>query len=362
MRVVLDASPLLGRRTGVGRYVEGLLAGLTVLPQPPDLALAGFTLRGERPAVGAPWVGPRVPASVLRALWRRGPVPPAEWLTGRSDVFHATNYLLPPLRRAAGVVTVHDLSFLLHADTVTPGVLRYREQVPPALARAAAVLTVSQTVRAEVVEHLGIAPDKVHAIHLGVDPAWAATAAPDAATRAALGLPPAYLVFVGSLEPRKDLPTLLGALRVLQAAGEDVPPLVLAGPAGWGPPVDDRGLAPGSLVRLGWVEDATLRQVVAGAAALVLPSHYEGFGLPPLEAFACGTPVVASDLPVLREVMGSLGTYAPVGDPEAFADAIRRVLADDGGSAARGVRRERAATFTWQRCAEQTRAVYEQVS
>lgn len=362
MRVVLDASPLLARRTGVGRYVEGLVSGLIALANPPDVALAGFTLRGERPDVGAPWVGSRVPASLLRGLWRRGPVPPAECLTGRSDVFHATNYLLPPLHRAAGVVTVHDLSFLLHADTVTPGVLRYREQVPPALARATAVITVSQAVRAEVIEHLGIAPEKVHAIHLGVASSWAATAAPSAATKALLGLPPAYLVFVGSLEPRKDLPTLLGALRLLQATGEDVPPLVLAGPAGWGPPVDDRGLAPGSVVRLGWVEDATLRQVVAGAAALVLPSRYEGFGLPPLEAFACGTAVVASNLPVLREVMGSLGTYAPVGDPAGFVAAIRTVVADDGGSVARRARQERAAGFSWQRCAEQTLAVYEQVS
>ncbi len=362
MRVVLDASPLVGQRTGVGRYVEGLVSGLLAVADPPDLALAAFTLRGERPAVGAPWVGPRVPASTLRALWRRGPLPPVEWLTGRAAVFHATNYVLPPLRRAAGVVTVHDLSFLLHPDTVTPGVLRYRDQVPSALRRAAAVITVSHAMRAEVIAHLGIAPERVHPIQLGVDPAWAATAAPSAAGRAELGLPAAYLLFVGSLEPRKDLPTLLEALRMLQGAGEDVPPLVLAGPAGWGPPVEDRGLLSGSVIRLGWVEDSLLRRVVAGAAALVLPSRYEGFGLPPLEAFACGTPVVASDLPVLREVLGPLARYAPVGDPEAFAAAIRAVAADDGGPAARDARRQRAAAFTWQRCAEQTRAVYEQVS
>jgi glycosyltransferase involved in cell wall biosynthesis len=362
MRVVLDASPLMGRRTGVGRYVEGLVSGLLAVTDPPDVALAAFTLRGERPAVGAPWVGPRVPASVLRALWRRGPLPPVEWLTGRAAVFHATNYLLPPLRRAAGVVTVHDLSFLLHADTVTPGVLRYRDQVPPALHRAAAVITVSHAMRTEVIDHLGIAPEKVHPVQLGVDPAWTASPAPSAAVRAELGLPPDYLLFVGSIEPRKDLPTLLDALRLLQADGAELPPLVLAGPAGWGPPVEDRGLRPGAVIRLGWVEDALLRRVVAGAAALVLPSRYEGFGLPPLEAFACGTPVVASDLPVLREVLGPLAAYAPVGDSSGFAAAIRAVLADDGGPAARDARRQRAASFTWQRCAEQTLAVYEQVS
>lgn len=368
MRVVLDASPLVGQRTGVGRYVEGLVSGLTSLisetapADRPDLALAALTLRGERAEIGAPWVGPRVPAGALRGLWRRAPVPPVEWLTGRADVFHATNYLLPPLRRAAGVVTVHDLAFLLHADTVTPGVLRYREQVPRALERAAAVLTVSGAVRAEVVEHLGVAPERVHAIALGVSPAWAATPGLRPATRAALELPSAYLLFVGTVEPRKGLDILLDALRLLQARGADVPPLVLAGPVGWGPPVDESGLAEGSVLRLGWLDDGALREVVAGAAALVLPSRYEGFGLPPLEAFACGTPVVASDLPVLREVSGPLAQYAPVDDPEGFAAAILDVLADDGGEPTRSARRARAAGFTWQRCASSTLAVYRSVA
>jgi glycosyltransferase involved in cell wall biosynthesis len=360
VRVVLDGTPLLGQRTGVGRYVEGLVAGLAALAEPPELGLVGFSRSGSRPGVGAPWVGPRVPARLLHALWRRGPVPPVEWLTGPAEVFHATNFWLPPLRRAAGVVTVHDLSFLLHADTVTPAVLRYREHVPTAVARAGAVITVSEAVRAEVVEHLGVPAERVHAVPLGVSPQWSAAAPPDPGTRTALGLPADYLLFVGTLEPRKGLATLMDVLRLLQARGQDVPPLVLAGPAGWGPPVDGSGLSPGSVVRLGWVDDAQLRQVVAGATALVLPSRYEGFGLPPLEAFACGTPVVASDLPVLREVSGPLASYAPVGDAEAFAEAVLRVLDDDGGPDARLARRDRAAGFTWERCAQRTLAVYRQ--
>lgn len=362
MRVVLDASPLIGQRTGVGRYVEGLVGGLVGLDQGPELALAGFTLRGERPEAGAPWVGPRVPASILHALWRRGSVPPVEWLTGRADVFHGTNFLLPPSSGSAGVVTVHDLSFLLHADTVTPGVLRYREQVPRALARAAAVICVSQAARSEVIEHLGCSEDAVKAIALGVDPSWSSTSPPSPARRAELGLPADHLVFVGAAEPRKGLSTLLAALRLLQARGADVPPLVLAGPAGWGAPVDETGLAPGSLIRLGWVADPVLREVVAGARALVLPSRYEGFGLPPLEAFACGTPVLASDLPVLREVSGELATYAPAGNVEAFAEGVLALLGDDGGPASRAERRARAASFTWERCAARTLEVYTSVA
>lgn len=167
---------------------------------------------------------------------------------------------------------------------------------------------------------------------------------------ARLRLPSSYLVFVGTLEPRKDLATLLAAHRLVQ----DAPPLVLVGPSGWGEGVDTRGC-----LTTGYLDDEALRPLVAGAAALVLPSRDEGFGLPVLEALATGTPVVASDLPVLREVAGELATYAAVGEAEAFAEALRSVLADPGDRAAR---QARAADFTWALAAQRTRAVHRQVA
>jgi glycosyltransferase involved in cell wall biosynthesis len=133
---------------------------------------------------------------------------------------------------------------------------------------------------------------------------------------------------------------------------------VLAGPVGWGPPpagADDA-------LQLGYLAAPALRVVMAGAAALVLPSRYEGFGLPVLEALACGTPVVCSDLPALREAGGAVATYVPPGEPDALAAALSQVLVDDGGAAARAARRAWAAAFTWQRCAAQTLAVYASVA
>ncbi|HEV2895993.1 MAG TPA: glycosyltransferase, partial [Actinomycetota bacterium] len=134
--------------------------------------------------------------------------------------------------------------------------------------------------------------------------------------------------------------------------------LVLVGPSGWGDTLDTAGLPPDAVRTPGYLPQADLVRVVAGATALVFPSWYEGFGLPALEALACGTPVVASDLPVLREVLGDQAELVPPGDPAALADALARVLEDPGGEDARAARRTRAAGFTWENCAQATLGAY----
>lgn len=361
MLLGLDATPLLGRRTGVGRYVAGLAAGLAELDAPPDLVLAAFTWRqrGELARLGGAVTGHRVPARALQAAWLRTPWPPLEWLGVRCQVFHATNYVLPPTRRAAGVLSIHDLSYELHPDTVSRATLRYRRLVPRGLARARVVLTLTEALGAEVAAFYGLDPSRVRAARPGVDASWLATPAPEPGWGVAHGLPERYLLFVGTLEPRKNLPVLLAALRLL---GPQAPPLVLAGPAGWGPAPAETGLPAGAVRRLGWVEDAVLRRVVAGAACLVFPSRHEGFGLPPLEALACGTPVVSSDLPALREVTGDCARYAAPGDPEELAAALQAELAAGSWAdpAARAARRRHAAGWTWRRCAQEAMAAYAQ--
>ena len=144
------------------------------------------------------------------------------------------------------------------------------------------------------------------------------------------------------------------------AAGEPspVPPLVLVGPPGWGDALDTAGLPPGAVLTPGYLPEPDLARVVAGAAAVVVPSWYEGFGLPALEALAGGTPVVASDLPALREVLGDQAELVPPGDPAALAAALARVLDDPGGEPARAARRARAAGFTWETCAQATLSAY----
>jgi glycosyltransferase involved in cell wall biosynthesis len=350
MRVGLDATPLLGTRTGVGRYTASLLAALAELRDedgdPDALVATAFTLRGRLHDL-APGVAVRArpaPARVLQAAWSRTELPPVEWLAGRLDVFHATNFVLPPARRAAGVVTVHDLAFLHLTGTVSAASARYRDLVPRSLARARAVVTPSEAVARQVRE--AYAPRvPVVAVPHGVDPAWA-HARPDPGVARTLGLPEEYLLFVGTLEPRKDLRTLLAAHRLVP----DAPPLVLVGPPGWGEQVDVSGC-----VTPGFLADVPLRAVVAGARALVLPSRDEGFGLPVVEALAAGTPVLASDLPVLREVGGEHVVYAAPGDADAFAAGLRTVLGAPPDPVAG---RSAAAALTWRRSALAHREVY----
>ena len=415
MRVGLDATPLLGPRTGVGRYVAGLAGALATLagPEPEELALVPFSWRGTRDLPAAAPRGPRVrygrrrvPARLLQAAWARLPWPPVEWLAGRVGVFHATNFVAPPARRAATVVTIHDLTYLRFPEMVTDASARYRDLVPRALGRGAVVCTPTAAVATEVAHEYRLPPDRLVVTPLGVDDTWRHATPPDPAWLAAHDLPGRYLLFVGSREPRKNLGTLLAAYRELlgeggsglappQGSGVDpgpprvagvgtgltvaegagrttmpapaattaathgIPPLVLVGPPGWGETLDTAGLPPGAVRTHGYLPEADLARVVAGAAALVVPSWYEGFGLPALEALACGTPVVAADLPAHREVLGDQAELFPPGDPPALAAVLARVLRDPGGEAGRAARRTRAAGFTWENCAHATLSAYQ---
>jgi len=358
VRVALDATPLLGAVTGVGRYVDGLVRGLAALPDPTELRLVAFTARGARELPHLPGTtvaGRRAPARLLQAAWSRSSFPPVEWLAGRVDVMHGTNFVLPPRRRAAGVLTIHDLAYLLEADTVAGASLRYQQLVPRALQQGAIVVTPSRATADEVAEHYRLPADNILVTPLGVDQGWAFAAAPDAAWLAARGLPPRYLLAVGSLEPRKDLPTLVAAHARLALARPTTPPLVLVGPPGWGAPLE---VGP-EVVLTGYLATADLQRVVRGAELLAFPSRREGFGLPPLEALACGTPVVASDIPATREVLGDAALLVPPGGVDAWADALATALdAGRGTDEEQQRRRHHAARFTWRGCAEVTLEAY----
>jgi glycosyltransferase involved in cell wall biosynthesis len=359
MRVALDATPLLGTPTGVGRYVGGLVDALIRLPERPELTLAAFTWRGAKDVPAPPGVrvaGRRAPARLLQQLWSRLDVPPVEWLTGPADVVHGTNFVLPPRRRAAGVVTVHDLAYLHDVETVTPQTLRYQQLVPRALRRGTIAVTPSQATKDDLVATYGTDPGRIHVTPLGIDPDWFAAVPPSASWLVGEGLPERYLLAVGNLEPRKNLPDLVEAHRRLAAAEPDTPPLVLVGPPGWGEPLR---AGPG-VVFAGYQRGERLRRLVAGAAVLAFPSRREGFGLPPLEALACGVPVVASDLPVTREVLGDAATFTPVGDVDALAHALHVALAGGtgAGTPTSAARRDRARLFTWDRCARATLVAY----
>jgi glycosyltransferase involved in cell wall biosynthesis len=356
IRVAVDATPLLGARTGIGQYVAHLLRQLALDPTA-QVRAAAFSLRGrsglrDLPA-GVSIVHRPLPARLLHQAWRRRDWPSAESVVGRVDVMHGTNFTLPPPRRAAGIVTVHDLAYVRYPDLVSAASLEYRELVPRALTRAAMVLTPTQAVATELVDTYSVSPDRIRVTPMGVDDAWFSAKA----TRLP-GVPDGYLLAVGTQEPRKGLDVLLSAYHLLLADRIDVPPLVIAGGTGWGPMLDMAGLTADQVITLGYVDRPQLRGLVAGASVLAFPSLYEGFGLPPLEAMAAGTPVVATDVPAVREVVGSHARLVPTRDVPALAAALQDVLTRPPSARQRAAARDRAASFTWRRCGEATMAAY----
>lgn len=354
LRVAVDATPLLGSRTGVGNFTAALLERLADRPDVAPSAY-GVTWRGRREMARALPAGVRscprrMAARPLRWAWERHDVPPIEWWTGSVDVVHGTNFLVPPTSRGAGVVTVHDLTPLHFPELCDAASLAYPSLLRRALARGAWVHAVSQFVATEVVDHLGADPDRVVAIHSGVPPVPPADA--QAGRRLAGGQ--RYVLALGTVEPRKDLPLLVHAFDTVAGARPDVK-LVLAGPDGWGSEALARSLDGvhhrDRIVRLGWVAAHQRAALLAGASVLAYPSRYEGFGFPPLEAMASRVPVVATGAGALPEVLGDAAILVPVGDGDALADALATLLDDPelrAACIAAGLRR--VAGYDWGRC------------
>lgn len=380
MKLAFDAAPMLNPRTGVGHYAATLLDHL--LAQAPDLEVGLFAVGRQRGPALLPRDGDgqqlplrrlQVPARYAVLAWEALRRPGAEAWLGPCDVVHGTNFWVPPLRRPHGVVTVHDLTFLLYPEFCTAPVRRYRTLLPKVLRRCAVVLTPSETVAAQVASELAFPRDRILVTPEGVrkmatfavaSPQGGGTNAPapmPEAVRARLGVPERYVLFVGTREPRKNLDRLVQAFAGL--ADLDLQ-LVVVGGSGWGAgqPLAQRAQELGvgdRVVVTGYVDDADLSVLMAGARAFAFPSIYEGFGLPPLEAMAAGIPVVAARAGSLPEVLGDAPFWCDPLDVESIAAAVRQAVTDDaaaGRAVAAG--RLQAARYDWADTARLTLEAY----
>jgi glycosyltransferase involved in cell wall biosynthesis len=360
MRIGFDGTPLLGSKTGVGWYTHELIDAIAKQSPHDEMVVFPISWRTARHLKIDPPHRPNVaverklaPARPLWAMWDRVQFPPVEWLVS-CDVFHATNFIAPPSRKVPVVVTVHDIGFVHHPEAVTPGVRRMARLLPGILRRAAAIITVSGFTRDELASWL---PEVVHN---GSHARSAPAAAPEPPSA------PPYALMLGTLEPRKNLPLALDALRILRRRGVDLR-LVLAGgksslldvPA----ELRKRGMGEPEVTRTGYLDDRRISALLTGARVLVFPSLYEGFGMPLLEGMEAGVPVVGVRAGATPETVGDAGLLVDPGDAEGFADAMEQAAFDDATRARLiPAGHAQAARFTWERAALATLDLYRTVA
>ena len=369
MRVGLDAIPLASRLTGVGHYTFELARHLALVSTADQFELVS-PFPFDAPPPGGQDLPPNLRAvrASVNSLGRRWFAVGLPLYARREglDLFHGTNYEVPLWGGAPSVLTVHDLSLLLHPSTHEPRLVRRGRRRLPLMARAASlIITPSESVRAEVTEHLGVPREKTVAIPEAPREVFRPAPAEEArAARRRLGVEDEFVLFAGTVEPRKNLTTLVSAFAEVLRSTALRPQLVVAGGEGWltgelHERVEQSGLR--DRVRFtGYVTDEELCALYSSCGVFVYPSLYEGFGLPPLEAMACGAPVVASPVPSVTEAAGrDAALLVEPADARGLARALARLLGDvDERRRLSALGRERAAQFTWARTARSTLEVY----
>lgn len=344
---------------GSGSYIAELTRALA---QDPTLDVVGLAARhgadeAPRPAPTGRVVQAPLPRVALYEAWNRLRRPRAEAVTGPLDVLHATTWAVPG-RRAPLVVTVHDLAFLREPDHFTArGNAFFRRALDIVRAEAAHVVVPSGTTRDDCVAH-GFDAGRITVVPHGVRAA-PVEAGHVAAWRRSRGIERPYVLWCGTLEPRKNVARLVAAFAAARAEGRLEHDLVLVGPAGWGETARDveralEALPAGSVHLLGRLDDAELQIAYAGAATFAFPSLWEGFGMPVLEAMAHGIPVVTSAGSAMAEFAGDLGVLVDPLDVDAIAAGLVTAVAREDGDALR----DRAATYTWAASAAAHAEVY----
>jgi glycosyltransferase involved in cell wall biosynthesis len=366
---MLDITPAIHGAAGIARYSRELTLALAALPHALDLSLFEVCPRETR--LPTPLASlPCVRRNQTARRWRTDVL--VDWLLGRSadslishaDVFHATDHVLPRLRRTRTVFTVYDLSHLHHPSA---HLLLHRSylqlMLPRFLAAADRIIAISRFTARDVIARMRVPEDRIRVIPLGVSARFRSQPPEEVErVRARYGLPERYILSLATIEPRKNLPLLIEAFLESNLPGVS---LVLAGGEGW---LAERALgarareAEGRIALTGFIDESDLPALYSGALLFAFPSLFEGFGLPVLEAMSCGAPVLASNASSLPEVVGDAGILLPPGNVQAWVEALKELACRaDRRAELREAGIARAAGFTWDRVARDTLEVYREL-
>jgi glycosyltransferase involved in cell wall biosynthesis len=360
VRILIDYRPALRQRSGVGEYIHRLSEALVAISGGRDeVALFASSWKDRlapNAVAGATTIDSRIPARALSSLWHRAAWPPIELLAGEYDVVHSSRPTLVPTRRAASVITIHDLDFLDHPERAQAEFRGdYGRLVQRHAQEADHIIVISAYTAGEVQSRLGVSQSRMTVCRPGA-PRWRPRERPPVEP---------YVLFVGTLEPRKNLGLLLEAYGRLTTRRVALPRLLLVGRAveesqPWLEALTRPPLA-GLATHAGYVTDEAREGLYKGAAMLVLPSFNEGFGLPVLEAMTAGVPVIAANRGALPEVLGDAGLLIEPDDPDGLANAIQQVLTRPGlAEALSSGGPRRARQFDWVSSAHALREAYDQ--
>ena len=363
MRVCIDIQSAIAQRAGIGRYTKLLVEHLAATRAPTDeLALFYFDFQRKGVPFQIPGVTQRacrwLPGRFVQKAWKTVGWPPFDMFSGAADIFHFPNFIRPPLTRGKSVVTVHDLAFMRMPGTIEEKNHRFlTSRIRNTVEKADAIIAVSEFTRREIIELLNVPEDRVTAILSGIE---LPVPRPESGNRKK---EKPFLFTVGTLEPRKNYPFLVDVFDRLNFDGD----LVIVGGRGWKfEPILERILRSPKRDRiriLNYVGDDELDRLYRDASLFIFPSLYEGFGFPPLEAMARGTPVVSAATGSLPEVLGDAALLIEGSDAENWAVKISALLSDDAARkslVACGA--AQAASFTWQETARRTWKLYGSLS
>jgi len=371
-RIGIDYTAAVQQGAGIGRYTRGLIGALAALDRANRYVLfsAGRDAAESWPSNFSRRTLPLTDRH-LAILWQRLRLPvPIELFTGRVDIFHSPDFVLPPVAAARTVLTIHDLSFMRYPECSSPPLLEYlMRSVPRSVARADLLLADSESTRQDLMELLGVPGERVRVVYAGVEKRFAPVEdeAVIGTTLQRYGIQRPYILGLGTLQPRKNFVRLIRAYDRLRRERSLPHQLVIGGGRGWlyeeiDTCIESLGLQ--EQVRLiGFVQDDDLPALYTAADVFAFPSLYEGFGIPILEAMACGTPVVTTTASSLPEVAGDAALMVSPTDEEALADALWRALDE---TALRNALRHRGFDqiqhFTWEAAAQQLLASYTELA